>query len=156
MRRLAGLLAALLLAPGAARAGGCEPGIAEIDAGGRVARFAVELADTPFARAKGLMFRRILPEDAGMLFVYERSKTVQFWMRNTFLPLDMLFFDRTGVLRRVEADARPGDETPILGGTDIRFALEVNAGQAAARGLVPGARLRHPAIRQSIAAWPCD
>ncbi len=148
-------LTALLLGAPAVFANDCDADFVDLDAGGRISRFAVEVADTPMARAKGLMFRETLAPDAGMFFVYEQSKTVQFWMKNTRLPLDMLFFDRAGVLTRIHANARPEDATPIFGGSDIRFVLEINAGRAEALGLAPGARLRHPAVRQSIAAWPC-
>ncbi len=108
--------------------------------------FAVEVADDPAERAQGLMFRETLPADAGMLFVYEAPKRAQFWMKNTLVPLDMIFADAAGRVTRVHAGAVPGDETPIDGGEGVQFVLEINAGLTARLGLGPGARMRHPAI----------
>jgi uncharacterized membrane protein (UPF0127 family) len=68
----------------------------------------------------------------------------------------MLFFDASGTLERVHENARPLDRTPIPGGNDIRFVLEINGGLAAELGIEPGAELRHPSIDQAEAAWPCD
>ena len=155
-RGLSACLLALGLGAGAAQAGTCDPAFADLDAAGRIARVAVEVADTPETRARGLMFRAALPEGAGMLFVYRWPRHVRLWMKDTPIPLDMLFFDRTGVLRHIHENALPYDETPIDGGEDVRFVLELNAGQARALGLEPGARLRHPSVRQSIAEWPCE
>jgi uncharacterized membrane protein (UPF0127 family) len=91
-----------------------------------------------------------------MLFVYETPQPVAFWMENTLIPLDMLFFDASGKLERVHENARPLDRTPIPGGNDIRFVLEINGGLATELGIEPGAELRHPSIDQAEAAWPCD
>jgi uncharacterized membrane protein (UPF0127 family) len=118
------------------------------------ARFAVELADTPQERARGLMHRESLPRGAGMLFIYERPQSVSFWMRNTLIPLDIIFLDETGTVARVHDNAIPLDETSISGGRDIQFVLEINAGLAAQFGIAPGTELRHPEIGAE-AAWPC-
>jgi uncharacterized membrane protein (UPF0127 family) len=101
------------------------------------------------------MFRESLPQFSGMLFVYETAQPVAFWMRNTLIPLDMLFFDPAGRLTGIHANARPLDETPIPGGGNVRFVLEINGGLAEELGVEPGAELRHPAIDQAQAAWPC-
>lgn len=118
-------------------------------------RFRVEIADTPASRAQGLMFVRQMPQMSGMLFVYERPQSVSFWMENTPIPLDMIFADATGTIQRVHAEAVPFDRTPIPGGDDIQYVLEINGGMAATIGIVAGDVMRHPAITQSIAAWPC-
>jgi hypothetical protein len=117
--------------------------------------FAVELADSPDERARGLMFRTEMAPDAGMLFVYESPRSASFWMKNTLIPLDMIFADASGRVTRVHSNAVPGDLTPIDGGTGVLFVLEINGGLAARLGIAPGAELRHPAVPQTTAAWPC-
>jgi uncharacterized membrane protein (UPF0127 family) len=102
------------------------------------------------------MFRESLPQFSGMLFVYETPQPVAFWMRNTLIPLDMLFFDPAGRLTRIESDATPLDETPIPGGDNVRYVLEINGGLAESLGIDLGAELRHPALDQAAAAWPCE
>lgn len=118
--------------------------------------FAVELADDPAERAQGLMFRESLPAAQGMLFVYDTPGRPSFWMKNTLIPLDMIFADPTGTVTRVHANAVPGDLTPIDGGPGVMFVLEINAGLSARLGIAPGAILRHPSIPAASAAWPCD
>lgn len=146
------MLAAL---PGAAAE--CDPGAVEILLpGGGTARIAVELADTPDSRARGLMFRESLPRSAGMLFIYEKPQRAVFWMKNTLIPLDMIFADETGLVRRVHERARPQDETGIEGGEGILAVLEINGGLARPMGIVPGAVLRHPAFDPTRAAAPCS
>lgn len=158
--RVRGVAAALallgLLAAGGARAqGACEPGRVDIRDANGSARVSVEVVDTPQGRERGLMFRKSLPRYSGMLFVYEYAQPVAFWMENTLIPLDMLFFDASGRLERIHENAQPLDRTPIPGGQDIRFVLELNGGMAKTLGIEPGAELRHPAIDQKVAAWPC-
>ena len=88
-----------------------------------------------------------------MLFVYETPQPVAFWMKNTLIPLDMLFFDPEGRLTRIQREAQPHDETPRPGGDNVRFVLEINGGLAETLGIDLGAELRHPAIEG--AAWSC-
>ena len=123
---------------------------------GGMARFAVEVADDGAERAQGLMFREKMAMSAGMLFVYERPQRAGFWMKNTLVPLDMVFADATGTVTRVHVNAVPGDLTNIDGGDGVQLVLEINGGLAARIGIVPGAVLRHPAIEQTGAAWPCE
>jgi uncharacterized protein len=147
---------ALLLAPGAALAeAACAPDRIDLRWQGGGESFAVELADDPAERAQGLMFREALDPAAGMLFVYESPRQARFWMKNTLIPLDMIFADATGTVTRVHSNAVPGDLTPIDGGDAVAFVLEINAGLAARLGIVPGTELRHPAL-STTAAWPCD
>jgi hypothetical protein len=151
----AGVFGALLgLTAGPALA--CAPDVAEMRGTGAVMRFAVELADDAAERARGLMFRESLPSSAGMLFVYEAPRRASFWMENTLIPLDMIFMDATGTVTRVHENAIPGDRTPIAGGDGVRFVLEINGGLAGQLGLGPGAVMRHPAVPQATAAWPCE
>lgn len=133
----------------------CAPGRVDLRWQGGGESFAVELADSPDERSRGLMFRQEMAPDAGMLFVYESPRPASFWMKNTLIPLDMIFADATGRVTRVHANAVPGDLTPIDGGTGVLFVLEVNGGLAARLGITPGAVLRHPAVPQTTAAWPC-
>jgi uncharacterized membrane protein (UPF0127 family) len=117
--------------------------------------FAVEVADDAEERARGLMFREELAPASGMLFVYDSPKRPNFWMKNTLIPLDMIFADATGTVTRVHSGAVPGDLTPIDGGEGVQFVLEINAGLAEKLGIGPGAELRHPAIPVAAAAWAC-
>ncbi|MGB3280442.1 MAG: DUF192 domain-containing protein [Pseudorhodobacter sp.] len=123
--------------------------------GGGLVRFSVELADEPAERAKGLMFRESMPLSSGMLFLYERPQHAVFWMKNTLIPLDMIFADATGVVQHVHANAIAHDETGIDGGTNILAVLEINGGMAKKLGIKAGAVIRHPDLEQSTAAWAC-
>lgn len=119
------------------------------------ARFTVEVADDDVERSKGLMNRESMPGSAGMLFVYPAPGSIGFWMKNTLIPLDMIFADRTGTVRRVHHEAKPLDETPIFGGNDIQYVLEINGGLARSLGISEGSEMRHPAVDPDNAAWPC-
>lgn len=154
----AGLIAATVLsvlAFGPAHAA-CAPETAELRGAFGQARFHVEIADTVAERNKGLMFREKLASSAGMLFVYDKPQSVAFWMKNTLIPLDMIFADATGKVRRVHENAVPGDLTAIPGGDDIQFVLEINGGMARRLGITEGAELRHPAVAPEKALWPCE
>ncbi len=119
------------------------------------AQFTIELADDADERAQGLMHRTEMARFAGMLFVYPQPKRVGFWMKNTLIPLDMIFVDETGVVQRVHSNAIPHDETPIMGGDNILAVLEINGGMAETLGIGVGSQLRHPAFAPGTAAWPC-
>lgn len=133
----------------------CDAGRLSVRWDGGQETFAVEIADDAQERAQGLMFRKTLDIGAGMLFVYDSPHQVAFWMKNTLVPLDMIFADMTGRVTRVHANAVPGDLTPIDGGDGVAFVLEINAGLAEKLGITPGAEFRHPAIPQDQAVWPC-
>ncbi len=148
--------AALWLCGMAAGWAACTPDHVDLRGEWGTARFAVEVADTPQARSRGLMHRQSMPTMAGMIFFYPAPQNVAFWMRNTLIPLDMIFADRRGVVRRVHANAVPLDETSIPGGPNIQSVLEINGGMAARLGIGPGTQLRHPGFAQGDAAWPCD
>jgi uncharacterized membrane protein (UPF0127 family) len=148
------LLVAVALSGGAARAA-CSEDRLEMRGDFGTVRFNVVIADTPQERAQGLMHVPEMPRMAGMLFVYERPQSVSFWMENTLILLDMIFADETGLVRRIHENAVPLDRTPIPGGDDIRYVLEINGGMAAMLGLSEGDQMRHPAIVQDGAAWPC-
>ncbi|MFP4305093.1 MAG: DUF192 domain-containing protein [Rhodosalinus sp.] len=147
------LLVALALAPATVVAS-CRENAVWLRGDWGEAQFRIALADEPDERAQGLMFVEEMDRFEGMLFVYERPQRVSFWMKNTLIPLDMIFADARGVVRRVHENAVPGDLTPIPGGDDILVVLEVNGGMARELGIAPGTVLRHPALGQD-AAWPC-
>jgi uncharacterized membrane protein (UPF0127 family) len=151
---LGSLLAVLAYVPAAIAQ--CAPDRVDLRGPWGQARFSVEVVDTPESRAQGLMFRESLPRSAGMLFIYEAPTRASFWMRNTLIPLDMLFVDPAGVVTHIHHEARPLDETPIPGGDNVLMVLEVNGGMARAMGIEPGSALRHPRLDQASASWPCD
>ncbi|MEP5152793.1 DUF192 domain-containing protein [Planktotalea sp.] len=110
------------------------------------ARFTVELADDPSEQAQGLMHREQMASSAGMLFVFEAPKRTAFWMKNTLIPLDMIFVDQAGTITHIHENAIPHDETPILGGDDVFAVLEINGGLSARFGFSLGDTLVHPAF----------
>lgn len=135
----------------------CTPGAVHMRGDFGTVRFAVELALTRQEQAQGLMNRESMPRFSGMLFVYpEESNNVAFWMRNTLIPLDMIFLDATGTVVRVHENAVPLDETPIPAGGPTLAVLEINGGMARRLGIDAGDELRAPSLPQDVAAWPCD
>ena len=141
-RRAAALAAAWLVSFGAGAAG-AEPLCLDVR-GGAVHRYGVEVAATPHARAQGLMFRRSLAPGSGMLFDFGRDEVARMWMKNTFIPLDMVFADRRGVVRGIARNARPRSLDTISSRVPVRAVLEISGGEAERIGLVPGDRMRHP------------
>ena len=119
------------------------------------ALFAVDVADDAEERAQGLMFVEQMPTMKGMLFVYDHPQRVSFWMRNTLIPLDMVFVGADGVVDNIHSMAQPLDETPIFGGTDIQYVLEINGGMAERLGLSVGDQMQHPSFGEA-AIWPCE
>ena len=98
----------------------------------------VEVADTPDTQTRGLMYRAHLAPDGGMIFLFDREQNHSFWMKNTSLPLDMIFISREGRIVGIHANAEPYSLKPIDVGSPSRAVLEVNAGFAAAHGLATG------------------
>ncbi len=154
--RIASGVLALLLGAGGAHAGQCSQTGVDLRGDWGQAHFNVEVADDAQEHAKGLMFRENLPASAGMLFVYSRPQHARFWMKNTLIPLDMIFLDSAGRVLRIAENARPLDETPIDGGAGVLMILEINGGMAHGLGITIGSELRHPAFDSAIAAWPCE
>ena len=103
----------------------------------------VEIADTPALRERGLMFRHRVPEDRGMLFLYEGVGPVAMWMKNTYIPLDMAFIRSDGTVARLIEGAEPHSLETIESREPVAAVLEVAAGAAHKLGLKPGARVRH-------------
>ena len=147
MRRILGVLVLLLL-PVLAWA---QPqptlpqsALAVVTADGKTHRFTVELATTGEQMARGMMFRRTMAPDAGMLFDYGRSTPgVAFWMKNTLIPLDMIFITAEGSILNIHERAIPHDESSVPAAGPVRAVLEVNGGTAARLGLKPGDRVQH-------------
>lgn len=139
----------------AAQAGECRDDSVWIKGPKGETRFNIEIADDVEERARGLMYRESMPRGAGMLFVYEYPQTTAFWMKNTLIPLDMIFTDVTGKVTRVHHDAIPGDLTAIEGGDKVFAVLEINGGLAKRYGIAPGSVMRHPVFAPGPAAWPC-
>jgi uncharacterized protein len=152
----AGLAVLCALGCGTAALAECRDDVVELRGDWGRARFSVEVADTIGERSKGLMYRENLPRSAGMLFVYDKPQRVAFWMKNTLIPLDMIFVDSTGRVARVHSNAIPLDETPIPGGDGVVAVLEVNGGLAKRLGINEGSAMRSAVFSQATAVWPCD
>ncbi|MEX6725759.1 DUF192 domain-containing protein [Parapedomonas caeni] len=114
-------------------------------AGGRTAVFTVQVATTEQQRNTGLMHRRDMPADEGMLFLFPRSRPVSFWMQNTFIPLDLLFIDDRGRISGIVANARPHSLDIIDSPGPAAAVLEINGGLAARLGIAVGDRVAYPA-----------
>jgi len=102
------------------------------------------------------MNRDSLGRSRGMLFVYPAPHRASFWMKNTRIPLDILFMDDTGTVKRIAKETTPYSLEPIPGGTGIQFVLEINGGLSDKLRLSEGTELRHPEIDQTKAAWKCE
>ena len=106
--------------------------------------FQVEIARDEASRARGLMDRRFMPADHGMLFEFDREAPEAFWMKDTYIPLDMIFISRAGIVTNIAANAEPLSERAIPSGPPCMAVLELNGGAAARIGLRVGDRVRHP------------
>ena len=135
-----GLAAALACIPARAQEG--VEGLDIITATGPH-HFSVEVMRTDAGREKGLMFRRNMPKDRGMLFDFKTEQPVMMWMKNTFLPLDMVFISRDGKVVNVAENAEPLSEAIIASDGPVFAVLEVNAGEARQIGVKPGDEVRH-------------
>jgi uncharacterized membrane protein (UPF0127 family) len=105
--------------------------------------FTVEIADTDRTRERGLMFRKSLAPDRGMLFDFRTPRMVAFWMKNTLIPLDMLFIGPDGRIVSIARNAAPMSETPIPSGGETLGVLELDGGRAAEIGAAPGDLVRN-------------
>lgn len=119
------------------------------------ATFTVVVADDAQERAQGLMFVESMPTLSGMLFVYDQPQPVSFWMKNTLIPLDMLFAGADGMILNIHENAIPGDLTPIPGGDEIQYVLEINGGLSRRLGIAEGDLMQHPSMG-SDAILACD
>ena len=110
----------------------------------REIKFDVELATNDAERARGLMFRKQLGAYEGMLFDFFKEMPVSFWMKNTLIPLDMVFIAGDGTIRHVHANAQPMSTDTIPSRYPVRAVLEINGGSAALLGIKPGDKVKHP------------
>ncbi|WP_219893871.1 DUF192 domain-containing protein [Aquisediminimonas profunda] len=100
-----------------------------------VRKFRVEVARTEDEQARGLMFRQSLPEDGGMIFPMSPPRFASFWMKNTVIPLDMIFIRTDGTIARIAADTIPYSLEPVTSGEPVAAVLELAGGKAAALGI---------------------
>ena len=104
-------------------------------------RFNVEVARTPDQQSQGLMFRNSLAADMGMIFPFPQPRMASFWMRNTLIPLDMIFIRADGTIARIAANTVPGSEESVLSGEPVAAVLEIRGGRAAELGIREGDRV---------------
>lgn len=135
------ILALALTTAAAACASGPRVALVAPD-GAQLALVKVEIADTPAARELGLMYRNQLNEDAGMIFVFPAPDRLSFWMKNTEMPLDMIFADAAGKIVGIVENAEPFSEKSLGVGADSLYVLEVNGGFAQRHHVTPGATLK--------------
>lgn len=117
----------------------CPTTAEEITLRGQV--FTVDVAETEKELARGLMYRKTLPEKSGMLFLYNPPRPVAMWMKNTHIPLDMVFIDAGGRIIDIAERTQPLSETPITTENDVAAVLELNAGSAQKYGMKAGDRI---------------
>jgi uncharacterized protein len=141
------LLTLILWLPGIAYGDDASPPridsiVIDTEAGARM--LSVEIADTPALRERGLMFRHRLPDDSGMLFLYETAHPVAMWMKNTYIPLDMVFLRADGTVAEVRTGTVPQSLDVIESAEPVKAVLELGSGGAEKLGLRPGTLVRHP------------
>ncbi len=107
--------------------------------------FDIEIADEAAERSAGLMFRDTMPDNRGMLFIFRQTQDAAFWMKNTPMPLDLIFVGQDGRIRAI-LRGEPQSEALVTAGEPVRFVLELKAGTAAREGIRRGDLLKHPAI----------
>jgi hypothetical protein len=109
-----------------------------ISSNGRQHRFTVEVARTPEEQAMGLMYRNSLAPDRGMIFPFDSPRPASFWMRNTLIPLDMIFVRQDGSIANIAANTVPYSEEPVTSDGPVAAVLEIPGGRAAELGIKPG------------------
>ena len=134
-------LAALILAAACVRE---SLPVARIHATDGVVEVAVEVVSTPEALTRGLMYRSELADGRGMLFVFAEEQDHRFWMKNTLIPLDMIFIGTDGVIVGIHRDATPLSTAAVGVGRPSRYVLEVPGGWTARRGVATGQRVEVP------------
>ena len=122
--------------------------VIEPAAGGAGRPIDIEIAETAEEKALGLMFRTALPDGQGMLFNYGETHEMTMWMRNTYIPLDMVFIRADGVIHRIEVNAEPLSDRVISSGAPVAAVLELAGGAAARLGIKPGDKVRHAIFGQ--------
>ena len=148
------VVGALLCAAGAAAPASVsfEESSLTVDAAAGRFEFLVEMAVSPAQRSQGLMFRESLDEDRGMLFDFGRPQRAAMWMRNTYVPLDMLFIDADGRITQIAAETQPLSDAVIASREPVRAVLELRGGVSAKLGIRPGDRVIHPLFADTAGA----
>jgi len=162
MRRLSPLFACAVLVAACASTPARTPALfpnleqarVQVTTSTGVHEFSVWIAADDESRWRGLMYVRELPPDRGMLFVFERPQALAFWMKDTYLSLDLIFIDPAGRVLNIAAHAKPQSLNPIRSEGDAIAVLEVLAGTARAIGLQPGDRLNLPTLQTTGAPGP--
>jgi uncharacterized protein len=147
LRSLRAIVVGALLCTGAAAAPASvsfEESSLTVDAADGQFEFLVEMAVNPAQRSQGLMFRESLDDDRGMLFDFGKSQRATMWMRNTYVPLDMLFIDEGGQITQIAANTQPLSDAVIASREPVRAVLELRGGISAKLGIRPGDRVIHP------------
>jgi uncharacterized membrane protein (UPF0127 family) len=137
-------------APGAGAAAKMPLATVVIDSSHGPVRFQAELAADPASQEKGLMFRTKLAADAGMLFDFHAPDLQTFWMKNTVIPLDMIFIRADGMISSIAANATPYSLTPIPSHEPVLAVLEINGGRAAELGIEPGGRVHNAIVGNAL------
>ncbi|MDD4615773.1 MAG: DUF192 domain-containing protein [Alphaproteobacteria bacterium] len=109
--------------------------------------FKAEVALSPSEQAYGLMFAKKLETDTGMIFPFPEPKPASFWMKNTFIPLDLLFIKTDGTIAKIVASARPKDETPMSSPGLVTAVIEINGGLSKKMGIREGDKVFSPVIK---------
>lgn len=143
---LVGLMIPLYALPAAALENFARSSLTVETVSGGKYRFDVELAETPAQQAQGLMYREKMAADAGMLFTYDRLQPASFWMKNTLIPLDMIFIASDGRIVNIHANAVPQSLDAVNSAGPVKGILEINGGMSARLGIHPGDRVVHPAF----------
>ena len=112
--------------------------------------FHIELATTSDEQAKGLMYRTFMAEDAGMLFLFPGEDMRTFWMKNTYIPLDMIFIAKDGEIQHIHSNAKPQSLTKITSLKPAQAVLEINGGMADKLGIKEGDKVLHPAFNNIL------
>ena len=118
--------------------------------------FSLELAKTLSEKQKGLMGREKLNERSGMLFLYDKPHQAVFWMKNTIIPLDIIFISSSGRISYIHHNAKPFSTKSISGGFDVLAVLEINGGMSKLEGIRVGDTVKHPLFSHLDPIWPCD
>jgi|CXWL01.1.fsa_nt_gi uncharacterized membrane protein (UPF0127 family) len=106
-----------------------------------ISKIDIEKADTEVDRQFGLMFRKSMPEGQGMLFLFEQNEQQSFWMRNTYIPLDIMFVDENGVITTIHENAKPLNDTSLPSNGKAKYVVEVNGGYAQKHGIKVGDKI---------------
>jgi uncharacterized membrane protein (UPF0127 family) len=122
-----------------------------VTADGKTHNFNVEIAETEYQQERGLMFRKQMADDHGMLFVFQEPGERNFWMKNTEIPLDILYIEANGVIHHIAHDAKPQDLTPLPSQGVVLNVLELNGGLTARLGIKEGDVVHHGAFGNVLA-----